>query len=548
MARDQMPAVPSDEVSPSMLQVVVSGRRRSKAIALLVVVAVIAAIGSADGSAGATSASRRATVDVGGVVNARAVPTGFAGLSLEYTTVEDYLGGNPSSIDPVFEQLVRNIAPGQRPVLRIGGDTTDWTWSPISGMTPPPWVRFTLSSGWFGVMQSLERALDPRFIFGVNLEADSRSVAQEETTDLLRGFGPGAIAAFELGNEPELYGSYSWYRTRSGQHITGRPGSYNFGDFTRDFTRIGSAVPTPVALAGPGTGGSASWTSPLSSFLAREPRVKIVTMHRYGLDGCSHLVPIKALLSSRAQVGLVASVARPLAVAHAHHVQLRIEEMNTVACGGQRGVSNTFAAALWLLGTMLDAARHGVDGVNVHTNPLSNAPPTPTRQSARAAHAAFGGPVKSPGLNSLFDFSLSAGVWHASIRPEYYGMLLFAQAAAPGSRFLRTVPHGATTGLHEWALEAPDGTIHVVLENERLAGTERIKIRIPASRGVGALERLSAPGLAATGGVTLGRRGFGPSTTTGQLKTPVGSPVTPTASVYQVELPAASAAMLTVRR
>jgi hypothetical protein len=517
-------------------------------IAVIAVIAAIAAIGFADRSAGAPSAADVGTVDVGGVVNVPAVPAGFAGLSLEYTTVEDYLGTDPSSTDLVFEQLIRNIAPGQRPVLRIGGDTTDWTWSPIPGMIRPPWARYTLSSGWLGVMQSLERATGARFIFGVNLEADSRPVVQEETTDLLRGLGRGAIAAFELGNEPELYGSYSWYRTTSGQHITGRPRSYNFADFTRDFTRIGSAVPTLVALAGPGTGGSAPWTSPLPGFLDREPRVKIVTMHRYGLNGCSHLVPITALLSSGAQAGLVASVARPLAVAHAQHVRLRIEEMNTVACGGQRGVSNTFAAALWLLGTMLDAARLGVDGVNVHTNPVSNPPPTPTRQSARTAHAAYGLPIKSPGLNSLFDFSLSGGVWHASIRPEYYGMLLFAQAAPPRSRFLRTVLHGAVTGLHEWALEAPDGTIHVVLDNERLTGTETVKVRIPASRGVGTLERLSAPGLAATGGVTLGGRRFGASTTTGRLPAPVRSTVTPTDSIYQVELPATSAAMLTVRR
>jgi hypothetical protein len=50
------------------------------------------------------------------------------------------------------------------------------------------------------------------------------------------------------------------------------------------------------------------------------------------------------------------------------------------------------------------------------------------------------------------------------------------------------------------------GTIHVVLDNERLTGTETVKVRIPASRAVGTLERLSAPGLAATGGVTLGGR------------------------------------------
>ena len=89
-----------------------------------------------------------------------------------------------------------------------------------------------LNSRWLGVMQALERAVHVRFIFGINLEADSRSVAHEETTELVKGLGRGAIAAFELGNEPELYGSYSWYRTKSGTHVTGRPLA-----MTRDFLK-----------------------------------------------------------------------------------------------------------------------------------------------------------------------------------------------------------------------------------------------------------------------------------------------------------------------
>ncbi len=61
----------------------------------------------------------------------RAIPAGFLGLSLEYSAVSAYAGRDPSAVDPVFEQLIRNLTPGQRPVLRIGGDTTDWSWYPV---------------------------------------------------------------------------------------------------------------------------------------------------------------------------------------------------------------------------------------------------------------------------------------------------------------------------------------------------------------------------------------------------------------------------------
>ena len=66
------------------------------------------------------------------ILSNNAVPPGFIGLSIEYHSVPGYFGpvGQP---DPVFVQLVRNLVPGQSPVLRFGGDTTDWTWAPTPG-------------------------------------------------------------------------------------------------------------------------------------------------------------------------------------------------------------------------------------------------------------------------------------------------------------------------------------------------------------------------------------------------------------------------------
>ena len=43
--------------------------------------------------------------------------------------------------------------------------------------------------------------------------------------------------------------------------------------------------------------------------------------------------------------------------------------MNAVSCGGVRGVSDTFASALWALDTLFEFSRVGVDGVNFHTVP-----------------------------------------------------------------------------------------------------------------------------------------------------------------------------------
>src|SRR6185437_16316182 len=64
----------------------------------------------------------------------RTIPSGFLGLSFEYPALAAYAGTDPGAVNPVLVQLIRNLSPGQAPILRIGGDTTDWTWWPVHGV------------------------------------------------------------------------------------------------------------------------------------------------------------------------------------------------------------------------------------------------------------------------------------------------------------------------------------------------------------------------------------------------------------------------------
>ena len=126
-------------------------RRAANRRFLLADVVVVTTVGFVVAVLGLTSSSRdpalrpSATVLVGDSgAPGRGLPNGFLGLSLEYPAIEAYAGTDPAHIDPVFEQLVRNLAPGQAPVLRIGGDSADSTWWPVPGATRPPGVTFTL--------------------------------------------------------------------------------------------------------------------------------------------------------------------------------------------------------------------------------------------------------------------------------------------------------------------------------------------------------------------------------------------------------------------
>jgi hypothetical protein len=445
------------------------------------------------------------------------------GLSLEYSAVAAYAGADPAAVNPVFEQLIRNLTPGQSPVLRIGGDSADRTWWPVPGIIRPPGVTYSLNPGWLQVTRALTRSLGAHLILGLNLEAGSPYLAAAEARALIDGSEPGSVVAFELGNEPELYGSFAWYHRPDGRGVPGRPRTYGLSAFMSDFAQFPAALP-PVALAGPTTGG-AGWLPSLDRFLAAEPRVRLATVHRYPLQLC--FVPraspryptIAHLLSPAATTGLADSFARAVATARARGVGLRIDELNTVSCGADRPVSQTFASALWALDTLFEMARVGVAGVNIHTFPGAG--------------------------YELFKFIRATGRWRAVVSPEYYGLLAFAQAAPPGSRLLSAL--GATGFLKLWATRAPDGRVRVVLINESTTRSRVLTVRVPGISGTAALERLRAPDAAASTGVSLGGQSFGAETETGRLAGPSHAiSEAPIRGRYVVELPSASAALLTL--
>jgi hypothetical protein len=291
-----------------------------------------------------------------------------------------------------------------------------------------------------------------------------------------------------------------------------------------DFTRFAAALP-PAVLAGPSLG-APGWTRRLRAFLAAEPRVGLVTLHRYPLQLCytprdSPRYPtLGHLLTAAASIGLADGYARYAALARARGLPLRIDELNTVSCGADPAVSMTFASALWALNTLFEMVRVGIQGVNIHTFP----------------GAGYG----------LFKISRPGGLWRAAVAPEYYGLEMFARAAPAGSRLV-AVRGGSDGTLRTWATASPDGTVRVLAVNTG-TGPRRLWVAVPGPRADSAtLERLSAPSVRSRNGVTLAGQSFGPSTSTGVLAgAPDASTVAAVDGGYGVSLPAGSAALLTV--
>ena len=474
-------------------------------------------------SASITTERSKAVLTIPRLLSGPLIPRGFLGLSLEYRAIEAYAGSDPSAINPVLEQLISNLSPGQAPRIRIGGDSTDWTWWPVPHMRQPPGVSYTITNRWIAVTRALASALGARLILGINLEADSAPLATAEARALSDGIGARAISALEPGNEPELYRSWGWYCSSAGRPVTGRPSSYDFPAFVRDFSKITTAIPRDLPLAGP-TVGIHTWFPDLAQFLAADSRVRVVTLHRYPLQNfvstTSPVYPsIGNLLSDAASRGLADSIAPYVRVAHARHLPLRIDEMNTVSAGLAPGVADSFASALWIVHALFEMARVGVDGVNIHTFP-------------RATY-------------ELFHFWRTQGRWQGLVSPEYYGMLMFAQAAPLGSRLLTSFT-GTGDTVKAWATYTPDLTVRVVLINDH-PYPQTVLLQAAGHAAPATLERLLAPSIHSVQGVTLGGQSFGPQTATGLLAgQSTDSAVSPANHKYLVRLPPRSAAMLTI--
>jgi hypothetical protein len=455
----------------------------------------------------------------------RPMPQAFVGLSIELPALTAYAGTDPAAPDPVFVELVRQLSGGGRPWLRIGGRSADAAWMPAPGLGQrSPALRFRLTTRWLEVAHGVAAALHAELLLGVNMAAGDPALARAEATAMRSTIGSEHIAAFEIGNEPDVYNYYPWYRPPHAPPLFARSASYGLLDYLREFAQWRQAL-APLPVAGPAFA-SYTWMAHLAQFLKAEPGLALVTFHQYPLWACQrnrtapNFASIPNLLKRSSSRGLARQIAPFAALAHAAGLLFRLDELNSAACTGQLGVSNTFAATLWSLDALFSLAAAGVDGVNIHTLP-------------RAAYAPF-------------TFSHRDGHWTGSVRPLYYGLLAFVRAFPPGARLLRT--HAAQGPLRMWATIAPDGRVRVMLINVRSSGTVVVHLRLAGASAPLTQQALRAPSLAATSGVSLGGESFGARTRTGILPaetTPV-SPILPSpVGYYRVLVPAASALLLT---
>ncbi len=399
------------------------------------------------------------------------VPKRFLGLSFEavalgrlarYSDHGDLVG------------LLRSLGPG---MLRFGGITADENVAWTDAATPPPaWASSVVDPADLRGIGVLARRSGWRVLLTVGLAHYEPMAAAREVAAAHRMLGP-YLAAVEIGNEPDAYGNHGF---RQLPWI-----AQGYEEEVSSYREAIRALTPGISIAGPDVSGSGIFTEwGEEEALTQMPA--LLTGHHYPLGCAQTPAPsIEGLLSSASRAREARALATYLSVSRSYRIPLRIDETNSVSCGGVAGISNTFASALWATGYIAQAMAAGTAGIDLEGNPVNCSGYTP---------------VCAPDPAALARGRLRA-------QPEWYALLLTRSLV--GTRPLpTTITAAGSPDLAAAAFSAREGSLKIVLANDEPRGTTPLALRLEVGGGfrVAHILRLTASSQSATGGVLLAGR------------------------------------------
>ncbi len=399
-----------------------------------------------------------ATVVVDDEQLGRTIPDDFSGLSYESAVLAspDYL--SPANLS--VRGLIRGLGP--KGVLRLGGNSSEATlWrGPRDGNKGGDILITPMA---IDALAAFLASVDWRLIYGLNLAHGSPEAAADEAAYVAEAAGR-RLVAFEIGNEPDGFGSWRGVRPRP----------YDADNFIAEWKRFHAAIVARVPgarFAGPAIANQQEWIRPFVD--AAGDSLALVTRHYYA-DGPAFApyVSLARLMTSAPNFEPILADMR--SISDRYGLPFRIEETNSIYLEGQTGVSDTFATALWGLELMFQVAEAGGAGVNFHTGDTK-------------AYTPIG-----PG-----DFGLHAA------RPLYYGMLMFKEATQNATLVpARLLAPGQN--VVAYATKLADDTLNVCLINKDLDHGAHARIETKQYFNSASLLRLTAPSAGAENDIRLG--------------------------------------------
>ncbi|SEB50153.1 glycosyl hydrolase family 79 C-terminal domain-containing protein [Terriglobus roseus] len=406
------------------------------------------------------------TVTVGSAAGAT-IPSDYTGLSYETSQLTHPAFFAKEAL--VLERYFRLL--GKDGVLRIGGNMSEFTFwntkstgegSPTDVEGPDPGKgsdrTFQIPPVAIDHLAAFLERTGWKLIYGLNLRAGSAEIAADEAEYVSRKVGSKLIA-LQFGNEPDLFKEAS----DASKHWT-----YNefIAKWQTFYDTVHSRVPH-VPIAGPDTSFQPVW---MKRFAEEEKgKFQLLTGHYYaGGPPTDPKMTTEFLLEPNTR--LVDHVLRAIEIAKANDVPYRMSEGNTCYGAGKKGVSDTFASALWVLDFWLALAQQGSVGVNLHGG--GNGYYTPIAGSPQAGFVA---------------------------RPIFYGMMLAGQFA--GAQLLPCTSESGGKNVVGYAARKSKEVLVAVINRGSIAST--VEITPPVGAGKASVWRLEAPAVDSTSGVTL---------------------------------------------
>jgi hypothetical protein len=439
----------------------------------------------------------------------RPVPARFLGLSFEAQAI-DQIGALARHGDLVT--LLRSLGPG---LLRFGGITADQNVGWQDAVTPrPTWATSTVGPAQMQALGVLARRSGWQVLLTVGMAHYEPQAAAREVAAAHAALGPDLLGV-EIGNEPDAYGHHGF-----------RPLPWLVQGYEEQVGAYREAIAalTPgVEIVGPDVSGSGAFTEWGYAEAASQAPL-LLTGHHYPL-GCAQTPPpsIETLLGAADRGREAHSLETYLSISRASNIPFRIDETNSVSCGGVAGISDTFASALWAAGYVGQAMAAGTVGINLQGNPTNCGGYTPVCATSPSA--------------------LAAGKMRAE--PDWYALLLTRSLV--GYRPLPTTISAAVApNLAAYGFAGPAHTRKLLLVDDEAPGAPPLALRVPVGAGLGAARvlRLSGPSLTATDGVRLGGRAVASS---GAWAPPAHGEDAPVrGGVLSLRLEPSSAALVTV--
>ena len=431
----------------------------------------LAAAGVASSLPGFAQESAKAKLTIDATNRGPTIPLDFTGLSYESAQL-----ANPAFFSSMNKQLIElfcGLSPNGN--LRIGGGSSEFTtYSDADPSGPPPFEVFgpdtskTVKHGTVTTalaLRNLRGFLDATgwsCLYGLNLGQGTKENATAEAAAAFRILGP-RLLAFQIGNEPDSF------RNRY------RPATWGPADYMKEWNEFHEAIvaTTPDAkFAGPDISNKLAFLTAFAEEAPKHKDVILLTAHYYAMGPAG---------SAGATLDQLVEPDPKQATIHLHNLPTieaeamktaglpyRMSEGNSCWNGGQPGVSDTLASALWCADTMLRFGTLGWSGVNLHGGgdgfytPIAGAP--------------------------------GAGFTR---RPEYFGMQ-FGQSFT-GASFLASTLTGAGPHVTAYAVEHEGRRRVAIINKDDAPGS----VELPSRCGERAM-RLSGPAFDSKEGVTFG--------------------------------------------